>query len=203
MNRLLSIAAAVTLVASAGPVLGAGDVAAGKAKSAACAACHGPDGNSTNLEWPKLAGQHAAYVAKQLADFKAGEQRSNAVMAGIVAGLSEQDMLDLAAYYAIQASTGGFASEARAEFGERIYRAGNAETGVAACTACHGPRGTGDPRGGFPILAGQHASYTAAQLRAFRSMQRANDANGMMRGVARWMSDEEIEAVSEYIAGLH
>lgn len=203
MNRILSTAAAVTFIAAAFPALGAGDVAAGKAKAAACASCHGPDGNSVNPQWPKLAGQHAGYVAKQLADFQAAQQRSSDLMAPLVAGLNEQDMLDLAAYYAIQASTGGFAGETRVELGERIYRAGNAETGVAACTACHGARGVGDPRGGFPVLAGQHATYTAGQLRAFRSMARSNDANQMMRDIARWMSDDEIEAVSEYIAGLH
>lgn len=203
MNPLLPIAVSIALAGAALPTLAAGDVAAGQAKSATCAACHGMDGNSTNPEWPKLAGQHAGYVVKQLNDFKAGQQRSNEMMAPMVAGLSEQDMLDLAAYFSSQASTGGFAGEAQVERGARLYRAGNAATGVAACTACHGPRGIGDPRGGFPVLAGQHATYVAAQLRAFRSMRRANDANGMMRDVARWMSDEEIEAVSQYVAGLH
>ncbi len=203
MKRLITTVAAVALAASTLQTYAAGDVAAGKEKSGVCAACHGADGNSTNPQWPKLAGQHAGYVAKQLADYKAGAQRRNEVMAPMAAGLSDQDMLDLAAFYSIQASTGGFAAEAQAELGERIYRGGNPETGVAACTACHGPRGTGDPRGGFPMLAGQHAEYTAGQLRAFRTMERANDVNRMMREVARWMSDEEIEAVSHYIAGLH
>ncbi|HSS63934.1 MAG TPA: c-type cytochrome [Gammaproteobacteria bacterium] len=187
---------------AAGNVQAAGDAAAGQAKAAVCAACHGADGNSTNPEWPKVAGQHPKYVEKQLRDFKAG-RRLNAMMTGMVAPLSEQDMADLAAFYAGKARTGGFASESRVALGEKIYRGGNAKSGVPACMGCHGPAGAGDPLGGIPALSGQHAKYVAIQLHAFREGERSNDPKAMMRDVARWMTKDEIEAVSEYIAGLH
>jgi cytochrome c553 len=180
----------------------AGDPAAGQAKSAVCVACHGTDGNSTNPEWPNIAGQHADYAEKQLHDFRAGETRRNDLMAGIVAALSDEDMADLAAFYATQAPAANVADPELVELGERIYRGGNLRTGVPACIACHGPRGLGSPLGGFAMLAGQHPEYTALQLRHFRSGERANDAQGMMRDSVRWMTDEEIEAVSSYIAGL-
>ena len=199
----------LTLLLLLSAVLGAspsahavGDPAAGKAKAGTCLACHGPDGNSVNPQWPKLAGQHAGYTRKQLIELQASETRSNVMMAPMIAGLSEQDVDDLAAYYASQPRSGGFASEARVALGEGIYRGGNLETGVAACTGCHGPQGRGDPLADFPSLAGQHAEYVVIQLRAFRSGERRNDFNAMMREVARWMSDEEMEAVAEYIAGL-
>jgi cytochrome c553 len=179
-----------------------GDAAAGEAKAATCAACHGADGNSANPDWPKLAGQHAKYVDKQLKDFKAG-RRVNAMMTGMVAPLSEADMADLAAFYATKTRSGGFASEQRVALGEKIYRGGNAKSGVPACMACHGPTGAGDPLGGIPALSGQHAKYLAVQLYAFRDGERGNDPRAMMRDVARWMTKDEIEAVSEYIVGLH
>ena len=180
-----------------------GDPQAGQSKAAACAACHGADGNSVNPEWPNLAGQHAGYTSKQLADFKAGEQRKNAIMAGQAANLSEQDMADLGAYFATLSPAGGFVSPEKRALGEKIYRGGNHDSGVPACIACHGPTGAGDPMGGIPMLSGQHAPYTAAQLEAFRSGARANDPNGMMRGSAHKLTDAEIDAVSEYVAGLH
>jgi cytochrome c553 len=180
----------------------AGDAAAGQAKAAACAACHGADGNSVNPEWPKIAGQHPKYVEKQLMDFKEG-RRKNDMMTGMVAPLSAEDMVDLGAYFAAQTGTGGFASEAAARLGERIYRGGNVKTGVPACTACHGPTGAGDPLAGTPALSGQHAKYTATQLHAFRDEERNNDSKSMMRDAARWLTKEEIAAVAEYIAGLH
>ena len=180
-----------------------GDPAAGQAKAGTCLACHGPDGNSVNPQWPKLAGQHPGYTRKQLVEFQSGEMRRDTMMAPMIAGLSEQDMEDLAAYYAIRPRTGGFASEERVELGERMYRGGNLETGVAACMGCHGPKGLGDPLAGFPSLAGQHAEYVVVQLEAFRSGERSNDVNGMMRDIARWMSRDEMLAVAEYIAGLH
>lgn len=197
------ITAAVIFIAlAAGRVHAAGDVAAGEKKAAACAACHGADGNSTNPDWPKLAGQHASYTKKQLMDFKAG-RRQNAMMAGMVAPLSEQDMEDIAAYYAAQPRSGGFASEERIALGEKIFRGGNARSGVPACMACHGPAGVGDPMAVFPELSGQHAKYVATQLNAFREGQRTNDPKAMMRDVARWMTKEEIQAVAEYVSGLH
>ena len=180
-----------------------GDPAAGQAKAGTCLACHGPDGNSVNPQWPKLAGQHPGYTKKQLIEFQSGETRRDTMMAPMIANLSEQDMEDLAAYYATRPRTGGFASEERVELGERIYRGGNLETGVTACIGCHGPRGLGDPLAGFPSLAGQHAAYVLLQLEAFGSGERSNDFNGMMRDVVRWMSRDEMLAVAEYVAGLH
>ena len=195
----------LSLLLSGLPLAGhaAGDPDAGKTKAAACVACHGPDGNSLNPEWPKLAGQHPGYTIKQLEEFQAGETRRDQMMAPMIAGLNEQDLEDLAAFYAKQPRSGGFASEERAALGEKLYRGGNLRTGVAACMGCHGPQGLGDPLAGFPSLAGQHAAYVVMQLRAFRSGERSNDSNRMMRDVVRWMSDEEMLAVAEYIAGLH
>jgi cytochrome c553 len=180
-----------------------GDPATGKAKAATCAACHGPDGNSTNPEWPKIAGQHAAYIASQLMAFKEGKARNNAMMTGMVAALSEQDMRDLGAYYASMNMSGGFADENLAELGEKIYRGGNQATGVPACMSCHGPAGLGDPRGGFPRLAGQHATYTQVQLENYRLGVRSSDANRMMRDIALKMTPDEMAAVASYISGLH
>lgn len=201
MNKTFFILAAM-LAFTSSAAYAAGDAVAGETKSAACAACHNADGNSTNPEWPKIAGQHPKYAEKQLRDFKSGA-RKNEIMAGMVAPLSEQDMADLAAYFASMPRSGGFASEARVETGRKIYRGGNPQSGVPACMACHGPTGAGDPLGGIPSLTGQHARYTAMQLNAFRDGARSNDEKSMMRDVARWMTKEEIEAVSEYIAGLH
>ncbi len=200
--KTTQLIAIFALSLAAGSIQAAGDAAKGQAKAAACAACHGADGNSTNPDWPKVAGQHPKYVEKQLMDFKAG-RRVNAMMTGMVAPLSEQDMADLAAFYAAKAPTGGFASEERVALGEKIYRGGNAATGVPACMSCHGPTGAGDPLGAIPALSGQHAKYIAAQLIAFREGERSNDPKAMMRDVARWMTREEIQAVAEYVAGLH
>lgn len=200
--RTSTFIAIIGFAVAAGNVHATGDPAAGQTKAAACAACHGADGNSANPDWPKLAGQHPKYVEKQLNDFKAG-RRVNAMMSGMAAPLSETDVADIAAYYATKTRSGGFASEARVVLGKSIYRGGKTRTEVPACMACHGPTGAGDPLGGIPALSGQHAKYVATQLYAFREGERSNDPKGMMRDAVRWMTKEEIEAVSEYIAGLH
>lgn len=171
-----------------------------------CAACHAADGNSAISVNPGLAGQHPEYTYKQLVNFKpqGGKpaERNNAVMAGMVANLSDDDMKNLAAYFASQKAKPGVARDANlVKQGEAIYRGGVAAKGVPACASCHSPNGAGMPAQ-FPRLAGQHADYTSGQLKAFRVGQRANDAAQMMRGVAAKMSDQEIAAVSEYIAGL-
>ena len=199
----LVAATVISLLLASGPALAAGDPAAGEALSANCAACHGAAGISANPDWPNLAGQHAGYLAAQLRDFKAGKERNNAVMAGMVAGLDEQKMDDLAAYYATLPGSVGSADPAKLELGQKIYRGGNMTTGVAACMSCHGPAGKGDPLAGFPSLSGQHATYTATQLYAFAKGERANDPSQMMRNVAAAMSDAEIEAVASYLQGLH
>ena len=168
-----------------------------------CAACHGPDGNSPLPENPKLAGQVYDYIVKQLADYKAGKERKNPIMASMVAPLSETDMRAVAAHYAAQKPRIGAArNKDTVALGQKLWRGGNPETGVPACSACHGPDGSGIPSQ-FPRLSGQHAEYTIAQLKAFRSGERANDPNQMMRMIAARMSEAEIAAVADYIAGLH
>ena len=178
-----------------------GNAEAGKTKSATCAACHGADGNSVNPEWPKLAGQHPSYLLKQLMNFK-NDERVNPSMSPMAKPLSDQDMADLAAYYASQVIKVGEADQSKVTLGEQIYKGGNNATGVAACAACHGPTGAGNPAANFPAINGQHAAYTKLQLNAFRKGERANDAGKMMRNIAAGMTDAEIEAVAEYIAGL-
>lgn len=171
-----------------------------------CVACHAADGNSVVPANPKLAGQHSGYLYKQLVNFKpqGGKKaaRENALMAGMVAGLSDADMRALAAHYASQTLKPAAASDKDlAALGQKIWRGGIAEKSVAACAGCHGPDGAGIP-GQYPRLAGQFVEYLEAQLKLFRAGERANDANGMMRGVAARMSDAEIKAVAEYAAGL-
>lgn len=201
MKKLVAIAVACALFGSATAALAAGDPAAGKAKSAVCVACHNPDGNSTNPTYPKLAGQSADYLTKQLVEFKSGA-RVNAIMLGMVAALTPQDMEDLSAYFASQQIARGAADPALAPAGEALFRGGNLTSGVAACMACHGATGAGNPAAKFPALAGQHNVYIETQLKAFRAMERANDAGQMMRGVAAKLTDQEIKAVSSYIQGL-
>lgn len=174
--------------------------------SQVCAACHAADGNSAIAANPKLAGQFPEYLAKQLANFKpkAGKkaERENPVMSGMVANLSDDDMRNLAAYFAAQKPKPAVAKDKDlAAAGQKLYRAGNAATGVAACAGCHGPAGVGIPSQ-YPRIAGQFAEYVDAQLKAFRAGARANDPNGMMRAVAARMTDKEIQAVAEYVAGL-
>ncbi len=200
MNKWLVSVSILVAVASYG-VQAAGDSAQGKTKSATCLACHGPDGNSPNPIWPKLADQHSSYIIQQLKDFKAGH-RKNDLMAPMVAPLSEQDMEDLAAYFSSQKQTSGTAAEDQVELGEQIFRAGNVETGVTACMACHGPTGSGNAPANFPRISGQHAAYLEQSLKDFRSGKRNNDANSMMRGVAARMTDAEITAVAQYAQGL-
>ena len=210
MNRALALAATVAIVwpAAAG-AQGATKADAAKGQQIAsqvCVACHAGDGNSTLPANPKLAGQFPEYLHKQLINFKPqGEkkaERENPVMAGMVANLSDSDMRNVAAYYAAQKLKPETAqSKELAAQGQKIYRGGNLVSGVAACAGCHGPDGTGIP-GQYPRISGQFAAYIEAQLKAFKSGARANDPNGMMRGVAARMSDPEIKAVSEYAAGL-
>lgn len=179
-----------------------GNVDAGKDKSAVCAGCHGADGNSAVANFPKLAGQGQKYLLKQMYDQKEG-RREIVEMTGLLDGFSEQDMADVAAYFAAQKGTTGQAKAELVELGRKLYLAGNPATGMAACTACHGPSGQGIDLAAFPALGGQHADYTVKQLKDWRSGKRSNDGDSrMMRSVASRISDREIEAVSSYIAGL-
>lgn len=176
------------------------DIEAGKAKAGTCIACHGVGGVSVNVEWPSLAGQGEAYLYKQMVEFQAEEGRSNILMAPMIMDLTDQDMRDIAAYYASLSAPVGIAKDGSVALGEAIYRGGS--EGIAACVGCHGPAGRGNPAAQYPGLAGQHAVYIASQLRMFRSEERSNDTNEMMRSLAHRMTDPEIDAVAEYIAGL-
>ncbi len=174
--------------------------------SQVCAACHAADGNSPIPANPKLAGQFPEYLNKQLNDYKAAggkkPARENPVMNGMVANLSEADMKGLAAHYAGQKPKPGVATDKDlAALGQKLWRGGNAASGVPACAGCHGPSGAGIP-GRYPRLSGQHADYVATQLKLFREGARANDPGGMMRGVAARMTEREINAVAQYAAGL-
>ena len=203
--RLLLGAMVVSLMLLSLPAFAKGDPAAGQAKSAICAACHGMDGNSTVPTWPKLAGQHEQYLVRQVSLIKSGA-RAVPEMAGITPGLSDQDIEDISAYFASQAGNGGVADQSLVTLGERIYRAGNAESGVPACMACHGPAGEGNPLAGYPALAGQHAVYTAKMLTQFRSGENYGEKDApsqIMNGSASELTDEEIQAVASYIQGLH
>jgi len=182
-----------------------GDAAAGQAKSAICSACHGVDGNSAVPNWPKLAGQHENYLTRQVMLIKSGD-RQVPEMLGIIPGLSDQDFKDLSAYFSAQEISGGVADQSKVVLGELIYRAGNAESGVPACMACHGPAGEGNPLAGYPALAGQHSVYTAKMLTGFRAGENWGEDDApshIMNGSATELSDEEIEAVASYIQGLY
>jgi cytochrome c553 len=194
--------------------LAAGDAAKGKTKSVTCIACHGVNGNSMVPIFPKLAGQGEKYLFKQLKDFKSNT-RQDGLMAGIVAVLTPEDMADLSAHFSKQAIAQGVASKAaNIALGEKLYRGGDKSRGIAACMACHGPKGAGIPSAGFPALASQHAAYTAKQLKAFRQVSintqtdakspaRDNDDRKMMTVFTKDLNNIEIEALSQYIAGLN
>jgi len=179
----------------------AGSVEAGQTKAVVCAACHGIDGNSLNPEWPSLAGQNEAYLVSTLNAFKKGD-RSNVLMSAQAMPLSDQDVADLAAYFASRTRQLKTADPKAVADGERLYRGGNKDTGVSACLACHGPDGSGNAPAGYPAIAGQHATYVAAQLRAYRGGQRTSDANQMMRNNTARLTDAEIDAVASYVQGL-
>lgn len=197
---LLLAAGAATLTFSVQAQSAKPDLAKGAASYAqVCVACHAADGNSTIAENPKLAQQHPEYLVKQLKEFKEGK-RENAVMLGFASMLSDEDMRNIAFWLATQKATPGFATNKdTVRLGERIYRGGIADRQIAACAGCHSPNGAGIPAQ-YPRLAGQHATYTEAQLKAFRDGARHN--NAQMTGVAAKMNDREIKAVADYIAGL-
>jgi cytochrome c553 len=180
----------------------AGDPAKGKViATTLCVNCHNADGNSTIPTNPKIAGQHAEYLFKQMKNFKNGE-RANPIMAGMISAYSEPQMLDLAAYFSEQVYKPEVAkNHDTVDLGRKLYRGGNPAKGLPACAGCHGPAGAGIP-GRFPRIAGQFAEYVEIQLKAFRVGERANDPNKMMRAVADRMSDADIKALSDFVAGL-
>jgi cytochrome c553 len=170
--------------------------------SKVCSACHAADGNSASPSNPVLAGQHAEYIAKQLSNFKSGE-RKNPVMLGMASALAPEDMKKLGEYFQQQKPKPRSAKDPElVKRGQQIYRGGIMAKAIAACASCHGPTGAGIPAQ-YPRVAGQFAEYTSSQLMAFRSGERVNDPNKMMRTVAAKLSDAEIKAVAEYMAGLH
>ena len=199
-TMLLCVSGAVPALAAEPATVGSAE--AGQEKAAVCAACHGMDGKALQPNYPNLAGQHPSYVAKQLTNYRDGE-RVNALMSGQAANLTDQDILDLAAYYGDMEPIQGVAAEENLTLGENIYRGGITAAGVPSCMGCHGPGGVGNPAAVYPLLSGQQTAYTADQLRYFRSGERNNDPNAMMRSIAHRLTDTEIEAVSNYIQGLY
>ncbi|MEW6312822.1 MAG: c-type cytochrome [Pseudomonadota bacterium] len=182
--------------------IGAGDPAAGKDKSALCQGCHGEDGNSAAPNFPRLAGQYANYIQKQIRDFQA-ERRSDPTMSGMAATVTErQDLLDISAYFASQKKMKGDGSKNAA--GEKLYNEGNAATGIYGCVNCHGEAGKGKAPNNalFPVIGGQHKDYLVKQLTDFKKGDRKNDPAGMMGNIAKLMTDAEIEAVATYLSGL-
>jgi len=203
---LLSLAVCAGPLAAAEPAAKPDSVKGQSIAAQVCSACHGADGNSPTSANPKLASQVPEYLQKQLANFKvvAGKraERENPIMGGMVAGLSTADMRDVAAYYAAQrAKPGAVKTQDALALGRKIWRGGDMTKGLPACAGCHGASGAGMPAQ-YPRLAGQYAEYTEAQLKAFRSGDRRNDANKMMQAIAARMSDPEIRAVADYIAGV-
>ena len=200
ISLLLAVSASAGAAEAAKPAFKP-DLAKGQTTSTnVCAACHTADGSRGSPANPIIQGQHPEYLVKQLTEFKAGK-RQNAVMSGMVATLTEDDMKNVAAFYASKTAKPGFAkNKATVELGEKIYRGGIADRQIPACAGCHSPNGAGMPAQ-YPRLGGQHADYTEAQLVAFRSGARKNSVP--MTGVAAKMNDREIKAVADYIAGLH
>lgn len=218
MNKLFSpmvVALSVTLSSTLAPLANAGgDAAKGQALTAVCAACHGQDGNSAMATFPKLAGLGEKYLLKQLQEIKSGA-RPIVEMTGLLTNLSDQDLADIAAYFNSKTTQLSGSKELQVlvnsgqevdalALGTKLYRAGNKEAGIPACTGCHSPRGQGNAPAGYPRLSGQHSDYVAKQLKAFRAGERTNDGDAkIMRSIAERMTDAEITAIANFVAGLH
>jgi cytochrome c553 len=201
---LFAAAPSIPVVAQDGPEpVEEGSVEAGRTKAVTCGACHGVDGNSVASEWPNLAGQHSKYVVRQLEAYK-NQLRADVGMQGFAAMLSAQDMQDVAAYFSAQTPRPQGADPNLVSLGEQIYRGGIPERGVAACIACHGPDGRGNPLAAYPRISGQHATYVYATLQAYASGQRRSDVdlNQMMRNVAELLFEDEMRALASYVQGL-
>lgn len=213
MNKILKLYVCLLALGFAAQATADGNPDTGEAKAAVCAACHGADGNSSAPTFPKLAGLGENYLAKQMRDIKTGS-RKVVEMSGLLDSLSDQDLQDIAAFYdskkrqmsgAREITLAGIDNPVEVlAMGERVYRGGNINNGVPACTGCHSPAGNGNAPGGFPALGGQHSEYIEKQLLMFRNNERTNDGDKkVMQGVAANLSDKEIKAVANYIAGLH
>lgn len=182
-----------------------GNPIAGKTKSAVCATCHGLDGNSTNSAWPKIAGLTPRYFISQLIEFQKGDKgtRYEPTMYAMTQNLTAQDMADLAAYYATQTMTIGATPADKVQLGQSLYRGGNLADGTPACAACHGATGVGNSLANFPRLSGQNSDYVISALHKFANNERSNDPNAIMRQISAKLNEKEIEAVANYVAGLH
>jgi len=219
MNRkFLTLVAGTLFALAAGSASAAiypvGDAAAGESQVASCAGCHGMDGNSAMGAFPKLAGLGEKYLAKQLMDIRDGK-RVIVEMTGQLTGKTDQQLADMAAFYdgkarqlsgakQIELVGSSISGDEAIAFGASLYRGGNLQVGIPSCTGCHAPNGAGNEPAGYPALGGQHADYIAKQLRLFRDGLRHNDGEAkVMRGVAERMSNREIDALANYIAGLH
>lgn len=202
-TAIVLLCAVATGQAQEGPGAQQGSAEAGQGKSVTCAACHGPDGNSVTPEWPNLAGQHAEYIVRQLEAYKNAERR-DVGMQGFASTLSEQDMLDIAAYFEAQSLQPRGADPELVMLGQQIYRGGIPERGVAACIACHGPTGMGNPLAAYPRIGGQHSAYVLSTLQAYASGERRSDAdmNQMMRNVSELLFENEMRALASYVQGL-
>lgn len=172
-------------------------------KAQVCFACHSAQGLGLSPEWPNLGGQHKKYLLKQLIDIKQNTERTVPVMSALMANLNQQDIDDLATYYAKMPVAQGTSPEKFLRRGEQLYRGGDFNKHITACIACHGPKGTGNGEAGFPSLSGQHAAYTVMQLHAFKDRKRSNDLNHIMQDISSRMDTEDMEAVAHYIEGLY
>jgi cytochrome c553 len=205
--KKLAIALSVVVAAISSPTMAEGNAEAGKTKALVCSACHGVDGNSMIDMYPKLAGQHPAYLEKQLHDFRSAAQtggkdgRMDPIMSGMTMPLSDADIADISAFFASQTNQAAAVADVPA-LGAQLYKGGDTARGITACMACHGPDGNGAGLAGFPALAGQHTNYIKIQLNKFRDSNRHNDLNGMMQDIAKKLSDADIDALAKYIASL-
>ncbi len=211
MKKLAILCGLVFFASHAAIAQQQGNAERGQELSQTCAACHGADGNSPAGDFPTIAGQHKKYIAKQLRDYQLGNEtngergRYNMLMADQVSGLSEQDILDLSAYFSSQQHdiVGTDLDEEEIARAQRLYLGGDEDRNITGCAACHGPRGNGMGLAAFPVIGGQHAQYTRAMLEQFRSGDRANDPNAMMRDVASQLTDADIDLLSRYLSGLY
>lgn len=196
-NTIISLGLAMAVLAVQAHAQG--DAAAGKTKTESCAGCHGEDGNAAAPMFPKLAGQHASYLTRQLREFKSGK-RVDPTMNAMAASLSDADIADIGAWYA-QHKIKPEPAE-KNELGQKIYRNGIPAKQIPACAACHGPKGEGNPSAGYPLLGGQYSSYVGKILHDYKAVERSSDPNEIMRTIANRLSTDEINAVSDYVSGL-
>ena len=199
-HTIVGLSLAMAVFAGQQAQAAAGDPAAGKAKSESCASCHGEDGNASAPIFPKLAGQHASYLGKQLREFRSQKRVDQTVMNAMAESLSDADIADISAWFSQQKINPEPAE--KNVHGEKIYRSGIAAKAIPACAACHGPRGEGNPTSVYPALGGQYSSYAAKALHDYKSGERNSDPNEIMRGIAGRLSDEEIDSVADYVSGL-